>query len=245
MTAQTKEKNLVVVKAKNLRERLLELSGGLHGPKFPCHYPLEMGHGVSIRADTTEALAATVMNISRVGEVVLELVAPDPPSSPAKGQRVQIKYWREETLYCWDAEVIKEGKNESVTVLISEPGVSLNQRKFLRIPLSLSFSFTVVGPAESQTRGERFSYCHTQEISLGGLGFQTPVSLSVGDRLDIDLQLSPLQQTNALGWVVRCEPQVWEGKTINGVGVQFLQTEEEQSKLLDFLSSFRTQSEDV
>jgi len=171
-------------------------------------------------------------------EVVLELATPDSPSSFEKGQSVQIKYWREETLYCWDAEVIKAGKNESVTVLISDIGVSLNQRIYHRVPLSLPFSFTVVGPAKSQTRGQRFDICQTQDISLGGLGFQTPVSLSVRDRLDIDLQLSPRQQVNALGWVVRCEPTVYEGKRMNSVGVQFLQTEEEQIKLLDYLSKF-------
>jgi len=107
--------------------------------------------------------------------VILELATPDSPSSFEKGQRVQIKYWREETLYCWDAEVIKAGENEFVTLLISDIGVSLNQRIFHRMPLSLPFSFTVVGPAKSQTRGQRFDNCQTQDISLGGLGFQTPV----------------------------------------------------------------------
>ena len=227
------------MKPDKLRERLLELSGSLKGRRFPCHYPLEMSHGVSIRAGTAEASAATVMRITG-DDVVLELAAPDSPASLKKGQSVQIKYWREETLYCWDAEVIKAGKNEFVTIRISDPGVSLNQRKFLRISLTLSFSFTVVGPAESQIRGERFAGCETQEISLGGLGFRTPVSLSVGDRLDIDLDLSPLQQANALGWVVRCEPIVYQGKRMNFVGVQFLQTEEEQVKLMDFLASFWT-----
>ena len=231
------------MKAKKLQERLLELSGSLRRPGFPCHYPLEVGHGVSIRAKTTVVSAATVIEISG-DEVVLELATPDLPSSFEKGQRVQIKYWREETLYCWDAEVIKARETQFVFLLMSDIGVSLNQRKFLRVPLSLSFSFTVVARAKSQTRGQRFDDCQTQEISLGGLGFRTPVSLGVGDRLDIDLQLSPLQQANALGWVVRCEPIVCEGKRMNFVGVQFLQTEEEQIKLLDFLSSFRTKSGD-
>ena len=225
------------MKPKKLKEQLLELSGSLRSLRFPNLHPLEVGHGVSIRVKITEVLAATVTKISG-DEVILELATPDSPSSFEKGQRVQIKYWREETLYCWDAEVIKERNNQLVTLLISDTGVSLNQRKFHRVPLSLPFSFTVVGPAKSQTRGQRFDNCQTQDISLGGLGFQTPVSLSVGDRLDIDLQLSPLQQANALGWVVRCESTVYEGKRMNLVGVQFLQTEEEQIKLLDCLSQF-------
>ncbi len=230
---------MIDMKPKKLRELLLELSGSLESRRFPYPYPLEVGHGVSIRAKTTEASAATVTEISG-DKVVLELATPDSPFSFEKGQRVQIKYWREETLYCWDAEVVKASGNQFVTLLISDSGVSLNQRKFLRVPLSLPFSFTVVAPAKSQTRGQRFDDCQTQEISLGGLGFRTPVSLSVGDRLDIDLQLSSLQQANALGWVVRCEPRVYEGKRINFVGMQFLQTDEEQIKLLDFLSGFRT-----
>ena len=163
------------MKPKKLKEQLLELSGSLRSRRIPSLHPLEVGHGVSIRAKTTEALAATVIEISG-DEVVLELATPDSPSLFEKGQSVQIKYWREQTLYCWDAEVIKAGKDEFVTLLISDTGVSLNQRIFHRMSLSLPFSFTVVGPAKSQTRGQRFDNCQTQDISLGGLGFQTVLS---------------------------------------------------------------------
>ncbi|MCK5352446.1 hypothetical protein KAJ77_07695, partial [bacterium] len=58
----------------------------------------------------------------------------------------------------------------------------------------------------------------------------------LGDRLEIDLHLTPSQFVNAVGWVVRSEAVERDRKSLHSVAMEFLQLEgEEQNQLLLFL----------
>ena len=83
-------------------------------------------------------------------------------------------------------------------------------------------------------------------MSVAGLAFDTDLSLKVGDKLALFLNLDPSLQVNAVGWVVRSEPtkrkEYQHGtimtKVTNFVAVNFIQLNaEEQNHLLRFLRS--------
>ena len=75
------------------------------------------------------------------------------------------------------------------------------------------------------------------QVSAGGVAFESCFPLNVGDKLALELQPPDWQKINAVAWVVRCKLVECEGKPTNLIGVEFLQSEEqEQEVLLQFLS---------
>jgi c-di-GMP-binding flagellar brake protein YcgR len=115
--------------------------------------------------------------------------------------------------------------------------VVVQRRKSHRVHSAVPFSFTVIEAAETQLIDHRVRDSTTQDISVGGLAFRTPLSLQVEDKLEIHLHLSSSQSVNVVGWVVRSEPVQGEGKDLRSVALMFLQLRaEEQSQLLQFLA---------
>jgi len=204
----------------------------------PVHYPLEIKRAVSIERESKQALAATITAISS-NEISLQLARATSKLTFQKGQRIKIKYRKEEVLYCWKADVVNvsgEG-NQFLTIAIRGEGVTTQQRKFLRLRGSVPLSFTVIDASEARLMGETEKHCETRDISVGGVGFETSLPLKVGDKLALRFDLSPLQQVSALGSVVRSEQVQGTDNNLNFVGLKFLQLEEkDQSLLLQFLS---------
>ncbi|MDA2930268.1 PilZ domain-containing protein [Acidobacteria bacterium AH-259-O06] len=113
----------------------------------------------------------------------------------------------------------------------------MERRKSLRVSSSIPLSFMVIDADQTYLIGERVLNVATQNITVGGLRFETSLPLKVGDTLEMNLHLSPSQQVNAVGWVVLSEPVERGGKYVNSVALEFLQVEaEEQKQLLQFLA---------
>ena len=211
------------------------------------HY-LKPGLAVSLQEESGEALAATIEALSP-RSISLKLSRPTPEPSFKSGDRVWMKYWDEgATVYRWETRVaeIQGPENQKVILSISNKEVLVQRRKSYRIRLQIPFSLTVVDAADTQLIGAKDPKCTTQDVSVAGLAFDTDLSLKVGDKLALCLNLDPSLQVNAVGWVVRSEPtkrkEYQHGtimtKVTNFVAVSFIQLNaEEQNHLLRFLRS--------
>ena len=189
----------------------------------------------------SDRLAATILTTSpkRLG---LELARPVSPSFKA-GEKVRLIYWDVEAVaYYWHGEVLQVGGPGQRHLMISLLKGQIEQRKFLRFRIPINFSFTVIEAADLTLVGKHFS-SETQDISLCGLAFDTFHPLKTGDRLEMNLHLTPSRTTNAVGWVVRSERvqrTEYVGsivvKSVNVVAVEFFHLEgREQVHLLQFL----------
>jgi c-di-GMP-binding flagellar brake protein YcgR len=211
------------------------------------HY-VKPGLAVSLQEESGEALAATIEALSP-RSISLKLARPTPEPSFKTGDRVWMKYWDEgATVYRWETRVaeIQGPENQKVVLSIGNKEVLVQRRKSYRIRLQIPFSLTVVDAVDTELIGAKDPKCTTQDVSVAGLAFDTDLSLKVGDKLALCLNLDPSLQVNAVGWVVRSEPtkrkEYQHGtimtKVINFVAVNFLQLEaEEQNHLLRFLQS--------
>ncbi|MEE8460705.1 MAG: PilZ domain-containing protein [Acidobacteriota bacterium] len=211
------------------------------------HY-VKPGLAVSLQEESGEALAATIEALSP-RSISLKLSRPTPEPSFKTGDRVWMKYWDEgATVYRWETRVaeIQGPENQKVVLSIGNKEVLVQRRKSYRIRLQIPFSLTVVDAVDTELIGAKALECTTIDVSVAGLAFDTDLSLKVGDKLALCLNLDPSLQVNAVGWVVRSEPtkrkEYQHGtimtKVINFVAVNFLQLEaEEQNHLLRFLQS--------
>ena len=200
---------------------------------------LSIGQAISIcLLESRAELAATVTKISP-DKISLELSRPTSPLSFQEGEQVRIKCLEKRIVYCWDVEVVEISGpgNKHVEVSIRGEGVTVERRKSLRVSSSIPLSFMVIDADQTYLIGERVLNVATQNITVGGLRFETSLPLKVGDTLEMNLHLSPSQQVNAVGWVVLSEPVERDGKYVNSVALEFLQLEaEEQKQLLQFLA---------
>ena len=211
------------------------------------HY-LKPGLAVSLQEESGEAVAATIEALSP-RSISLKLARPTPEPSFQTGDRLWMKYWDEgATVYRWETRVaeIQGTENQKVVLSISNKEVLVQRRKSYRIRLQIPFSLTVVDAVDTQLIGAKALECTTIDVSVAGLAFDTDLSLKVGDKLALCLNLDPSLQVNAVGWVVRSEltkrKEYQHGtimtKVINFVAVNFLQLEaKEQNHLLRFLQS--------
>jgi len=211
-------------------------------------YYLKLGLAVSLQEESGEALAATIEALSP-RSISLKLARPTPEPSFQTGDRVWMKYWDEgATVYRWETRVaeLQGPENQKVVLSISNKEVLVQRRKSYRIRLQIPFSLTVIDAVESKLIGAKAPKCTTIDVSVAGLAFDTDLSLKVGDKLALCLNLDPSLKVNAVGWVVRSEPikrkEYQHGtimtKVINFVAVNFIQLNaEEQNHLLRFLRS--------
>ncbi len=202
------------------------------------HLLLEKTVSLSPVSESSPPLAATIIKITSK-QVWLELLGPPPAQAFSKEDQVRIKYWDEETVYYFDAEIQTVSGPCARQVTLSSPReeISVQRRKAQRVCYPISFSFTIIDAAETQLIGHTVSEAETENVSVGGLAFHTLLPLKLKDRLEISFRLSPSEQVKAVGWVVRYQPLRQDGKRLNLVALEFLHLgAEEQHKLHLFLA---------
>ena len=112
----------------------------------------------------------------------------------------------------------------------------MQRRQSYRLHTQVRLACTVIDAAARYLVGNEFK-CKTNDISVGGLAFETYLPLDEGDRLAVNIHFSSLHQIDVVGWIVRATPIERHGVVINSVAVQFLHCEaEDQNHLLRFLA---------
>lgn len=214
---------------------------------------LEVGRAISIslfQADRRKrpretGLAATIEKISP-DKLWLRLLRPIPELPVQEGERIRIKSWSKEAVYFWDAEVLKVSGSakQHVTISRRDEGVTLQRRHSYRVHSEIPLSFTVIDPHIRSLIGKKVANSKTQNISVSGLQFETTLSLVVGDRLKVHLDLPSSQKVRAVGQVVRSKKIERNEEHVNLIALKFLELgPEEQDQLLPFLAESRTRDE--
>ena len=199
---------------------------------------LKIGLALTIQGQAEGELEATLKTISP-GQLGLELSRPTLRLPFQKGEKVGIRYWdREAIVYSWDAEVVGTSGLRKQRVEVSiDRGVVVQRRKSCRVYLPIPFSFTVIGAAESQLISKKVFKGTTQNISAGGLVFETSLALKVGDQLALNLHLPSSSNFDTRGWVVRSRPAENRGDDLQSIALMFQQREaKEQERLVKFLA---------
>ena len=191
---------------------------------------------VAIQAKAKEAVAATVISHSS-DEIRVKLARPRSKVPYQSGDGIRIKYWDEGTVvYYWDAKVLEVKGDQEMVISIHDTGVAVQRRKSHRLALRVPVTLTVMDAADLALECGTTVSGHTENISIAGLLFETDLPLSIGDRVEINLQFTRRDRVSAVGWVVRTTPDEGTGASGNAVAVEFLQIdEEEQSQMLYFL----------
>lgn len=118
----------------------------------------------------------------------------------------------------------------------------VNKREFFRLKLAVPFSFSVKkAQAADVSTGRTFHY-QTQDLSGGGLRFETDLDLREGDELELRLlipETKAIEVTARIVWCQRVEAQ-GESMLVGGMGFVDID-EEEQDRIVGFL--FRAQIE--
>jgi hypothetical protein len=148
-----------------------------HDGTISCE--LVPGVGVSVHSKASPELPAQVITNS-VDAAWLKLARPQSQSPFEQGERIRIKYWDEEAvIYCWDGEISKVvgPDHQHISVMIPSPGVTLQRRRALRVPIPIPFEFTVIDASRTELIGEHITGCTTLNVSVSGLKFETSMCL--------------------------------------------------------------------
>ncbi|MDA2927913.1 PilZ domain-containing protein [Acidobacteria bacterium AH-259-G07] len=115
--------------------------------------------------------------------------------------------------------------------------IDLRRPKEARVGRKVPFSFKVIAAVESGLVSREVSKAETQDISAGGLRFESDLPLKVGDRLELKLQLSHSKEVGTSGKVVRSEQVERDGRSFNSIALQFMGLKpEEQDRIREFVS---------
>jgi len=199
---------------------------------------LKIGLALAIQGEAEGELGATLKTIFP-GQLGLELSRPTLRLPFQAGEKVGIRYWdRGAIVYSWAAEVVDTSGLRKQRVEVSiDRGVVVQRRKSCRVCLPIPFSFTVIGAAESQLISKKVLKGTTQNISAGGLAFETSLPLKVGDQLALNLHLPSSSNFDTQGWVVRSQQVENRGDDLRSIALMFQQLEgKERDRLLKFLA---------
>jgi c-di-GMP-binding flagellar brake protein YcgR len=198
---------------------------------------LKIGWTLALQGKCEEELGAKVAKISP-GQLGLELSGPTLEFPFQAGEQVEIRYWdKGNAVYSWKAEVVEMSGLEKQRINVSMGRrVVVQRRTSCRVCLPIPFSFTVVSAAESQLISRKVLKGTAQNISMGGLAFETHLPLKVGDQLETDLRLSPSLHIDTGGWVVRSKSIRGRERDLRLIALMFHQMEaEDQERLSKFL----------
>ena len=197
-----------------------------------------------LRSD--EGVQGTVKSV-HAGEVLLDVPEPTSALSFEKGEQLQIQHLGEQfTLYCWQARVesitASRGEGQQVTVSVTDEGVRVQRRFSYRLNLAIPFSFIIMEARDTTLVGHRITGV-TNDISVGGLSFETDLPLQMEDKLSIRLNLPETQAVTCIGSVVRVEEIQRDEEYLSLIGVQFLTLQSShQIGLIDFLAQHTPES---
>ena len=117
-----------------------------------------------------------------------------------------------------------------------------NKREFFRLRLSIPFTFSVIESKDPRIATNQVYAHQTEDLSGGGLRFETHLSLHTGDRLQLSLHLPTMAPVKVDAEIVWSQQIQTPEEELNIGGIKFLDIDdEEQDRIIGFL--FRAQIE--
>ncbi len=188
---------------------------------------LEAGMIVSVRAGSRLEVAAVVSSVLE-DLIFVELVTDGSEPAFQEGEQVSLRYWDQEaTAYHWSAEVGKLIPEKNLVTLSTQDVGAVQRRKSYRVMTPVPFSATIIESAEPELIGQHIQDLKTENLSINGVLFKSDLPLKAKDKVGLNLNL--VQTLNAVGWVVRSEP---DGPGLNSIAVMFLQLDREEQRQL-------------
>ncbi len=191
---------------------------------------LKIHWAISIVLMQSFAERVAIVTQTSSDETWVELSKPKSPPVFKNGERIRIKHWDEGSVSYWAGAVLKVvgSKNQNMAISIDGEGMTLSRRKSLRLHSEIPLSFIVSQAKEKDLVSEKAFDSKIQNISEGGIAFETDLALKVGDELKVNFSLPRLAQVSAAGWVVRAEKVKHDGRYLNSIALEFLGLELEK-----------------
>ncbi len=203
-------------------------------------HPLSIGRSISVCPQHPEHDFPAVVTDISPENIHVEIVNPHSSLPFKTGDVVLVTYWVEEELFYYGPTVLGvSGTNLVLSTPVSK--MEVQRRKSYRLGASFPLSYIVIDAAKSDLIGQTVTDCKTQDLSVGGLKFESDLPLEVGDTLAVTLHLSSLPTMKAYGWVVWTKESERDGPSRLVIGLAFLQLgPEEQVQLIHFLAGLQT-----
>ncbi len=162
--------------------------------------PLAVGARVSLELPEAGTCVAEVARLEGP-RVVLSLLDEAPPGQLAQQAALDLFLPRPEGVYRWACTVASEPQAGRVELLVAGSALFIQRRMGLRVGTGLEAE---VRREHSARRGRPYP-ARVTDVSRGGLRMETAANVSVGDTLEVamDLEGSPLRVT---GRVVMARP---------------------------------------
>lgn len=180
--------------------------------------------------------------VARITPAQLELDVPDPSVKLgllSTGQRIVVQFWDPMGIYRAKTTVLRVQTDRARRIYVAKPAqVEAQQRRqFFRVEVCVPFTFQRVLD-KTDSPDAPFFQEKTQDLSGGGLRFETDVALAMGERLEVALELSEKTPINVEGDIVRKAPARKPDR--HSIGLNFVAIQEgARDRLIAFL--FREQ----
>jgi c-di-GMP-binding flagellar brake protein YcgR len=153
-----------------------------------------------------------------------------------KGDTVVVNFWGQTAGYSFTTTVLETNYQNvpMITVLAPSTLKKIQRRNFVRVAAWIPLAFSILKDTEDFAEKKIFR-TETVDISGGGVLIKSPLKLSEGDRLEMEIQLPKRGPVSARGQVVRVEEKK-EQPPVYLVGVAFTEiTETDRTKIIRFV----------
>lgn len=161
-----------------------------------------------------------------------------PADFPFKeADQIRIHFWKDGIPHFSDVSIVKldPSNNQYISITVPTEATPLQRRAAPRIRIQLPLSYRVETAKQTDLMTGDTLDSHTLDLSVGGLRFETPISLQKGDQVQVNLTL-PTGEVSTLAQVVSADRINWEGQELSSVGGQFVDLKlDDQIKILQFL----------
>ncbi len=161
----------------------------------------------------------------------LRLFADDrDPGTLERGTHVKLKFWDAQGVgYQADTLIAARRLPGGDTLLVQRPKavVPAQQRGFFRLDVAVPFSLVVLAAANPSVTSKTFAFM-SQDLSAGGLRFESDAELSLNDRVRVTLHMPPnsdLMSDARIAW--KRAASLTSGRT-KLFGIEFVRMSERQ-----------------
>ncbi|NPV28226.1 MAG: hypothetical protein HPY58_00950 [Firmicutes bacterium] len=154
-----------------------------------------------------------------------------------KGDTITVNYWGQTGSYSFTTRVIKTQVQQVPVIIAERPRevTRIQRRNYLRIPVALPLTFSILEDLEHAARSEIFR-AETVDLSGGGVMIKSPVKLSKDEYLEIELTLPRKGTINLVGRVVRTQETKDQGGLFYLVGIDFVVIDEsDRDRIIAFV----------